>query len=90
MGFTPRTIAVATDRQCKLDGMGFWCAKCCENIGPFIPYYAIPRIPIAKGGRWKINNCVIVCEKCFKEIEFDHTETIPYEELPCFEVPKKR
>ena len=85
MAFTWRTTYSAGLRQDRKDGWGTWCARCCRNIG-LAKEYAVPRIPIAQGGNWKIENCVILCEECFLEVGFDHLEEIPYSELPCFKV----
>ena len=85
MKFSINARIVAEDRQDRNDGWGPWCAKCCENIG-LAESYVIPRIPIAKGGSLKADNCVILCEKCYGEIGEHHTETIPYRELQCFEI----
>jgi len=85
MAFAGRTIYSAGFRQDKKDGYGTWCAMCCINVG-LAREYPIPRIPIAKGGDWSANNCVILCEKCFAKIGFDHIDEIPYSELPCFKV----
>lgn len=83
MAFTPRTIYAASFRQDKKDGLGRWCAICCKNIG-LAEECAIPRIPIAKGGNWKTENCVILCRKCFDKVGFAHTKEIPYSKLPCY------
>ena len=72
-------------RQDKKDGWGVWCAKCCKNIG-LAESHAIPRIPIAKGGTLKAENCVILCEECYHKTGENHPEEIPYSELPCFKV----
>jgi len=85
MTFSGMTPYNASLRQDKFDGKGTWCARCCENIG-LANEYAIPRIPIAQGGKKNIDNCVILCEKCFQEIGFDHPDVIPYTDLPCFKV----
>ena len=82
MGFSRVTVSAAFTRQCRKDGLGAYCARCCENVGPtFTPYY-VPSVPIAKGGRWTKDNCIILCKKCFLEIGFDHTEVV--DELPCY------
>lgn len=44
-------------------------------------WFAIPRIPIEKGGK-TAENCVIVCPKCYSSIGQDGTKTIPYSNLP--------
>jgi len=83
--FSINARIVAEDRQDKNDGWGPWCARCCQNIG-LAETFAIPRIPFAKGGTRKADNCVILCNKCYLEIGEDHPEIIPYSELPCFKV----
>lgn len=88
MQFSLGAKEVALDRQDRNDGLGSYCAKCCDNLGLF-DGYAIPRIPITKGGTMKGDNCVILCEKCFLEIGENHTGTIPYSELPCFNVSQR-
>lgn len=86
MKFAPRVILRARGRQDRKDGMGFLCARCGETLNPFFRWYAIPRIPKSKGGNRKIENCVILCPKCYLEIGQDNTKEIPYRELPYFEV----
>lgn len=85
MNFMPRVVLVASNRQDKKDGWGTWCAKCCRNID-LAREYPVPRIPIAQGGNWKIENCVILCEDCFCKIGFNHPDEIPYSELSCLRV----
>ena len=84
MNFSIGARTNAEVRQDKNDGFGVWCAKCCKNIR--LAEYAIPRIPIAKGGTLKAENCVILCEECYLRIGEHHPEEIPYSELPCFRV----
>lgn len=87
MGFSSGAIRKAEDRQDKYDGLGTWCARCCENIG-LAKSCVIPRIPIDKGGPKKAENCVVLCHKCYSEIGEAHPSTIPYSELPCFKVER--
>ena len=85
MKFSVNARLVAEDRQDKNDGWGPLCARCYENFR-FAETFAIPRIPFAKGGTQKADNCVILCNKCYLEIREDHPEIVPYSELPCFKV----
>lgn len=86
MRFSEVTKSVAFSRQCRRDGQGrgAFCAKCCNEVGLTFDPYHVPRIPIAKGGRWTKDNCIVLCEKCFSEIGFDHPEIISWSELPCY------
>jgi len=86
MGFNPWTIQKAEDRQDRGDGKGPLCAKCCK--GTWLNSYPIPRIPITKAGTWKVENCIILCKKCYLEIGENHTEEIPLDGLRCFTVSK--
>ena len=87
MKFHDNAVMKASMRQYDGQGMGIPCARCKTWLDT-IPkegesWYAIPRIPIKKGGK-KADNCVIVCPKCYFEIGQDGTKTIPYSELPYF------
>ena len=84
MGFTKGTVSASFTRQCRKDGQGrgAYCARCCENVGFTLTPDHVPSVPIAKGGRWNKENCIILCKKCFLEIGFDHPEVI--DELPCY------
>ena len=75
----------------QFDGrmMGGTCARCGEYIDRRTAievegWYTIPRIPIKQGGK-KGDNCVIVCQKCYREIRQDGTKIIPYSELLYYE-----
>ncbi len=83
MGFSYWANNKAGHRQDRKDGRGTLCAKCCIDI--IVPY-AIPRVPIDKGGDWKTENCVVLCYKCYLEIGDNHPEVIPHSELPCFKI----
>ena len=86
MGFTKGTVSAAFARQCRKDGQGLgaFCAKCGENVGPTTEPYHMSSVPIAKGGRWNKENCIILCKKCFLEIGFDHPEIISWDDLPYY------
>ena len=83
--FSNWAIKKAEIRQDKKDGLGVWCAMCKTNIG-LAKEHAIPRVPIAKNGTYKHDNCIIVCEKCFDETGANHAEEIPYSKLPYYRV----
>jgi hypothetical protein len=85
--FTDRTIGRARDRQYPRDGYGAKCAKCgVRLVGENGRYYAIPRIPIEQRGTGKIENCVVLCSKCYLDIVPDYRKEIPWEELPYYQV----
>lgn len=91
MYFTPRVTSRARDRQSKMGSWGSWCARCGEFINPLLKerrtkggWYAVPRVPKELGGRRTIDNCVILCPKCWVEIGKDNTKEIPYSMLPYF------
>jgi len=85
MRFTQRTVLAAFTRQrSRKVGYGADCARCCENVGPTFNPYHVPRVPLQKGGTRKTENCIILCNKCFSEIGFDHPEIISLDELPCY------
>jgi 5-methylcytosine-specific restriction endonuclease McrA len=93
--FMWRVTFRAFDRQSKRDSKGNIYATCARCGVPLLRifegrdvtggWYAIPRIPIAKGGNKRITNCVALCPKCFKKVEQGGDRTIPYSELPYFE-----
>ena len=90
MQFSTVTTEKAILRQDRNDGWGCICARCGENIGlkalseEGVWWFAIPRIPFAKGGGKTKDNCVILCDKCYPVIGQNNTEVITYSELPYF------
>jgi len=93
--FLWRVAARAWDRQSKKDSIGDTfarCAMCGECLISLFEdkdvrggWYAVPRVPIAKGGNKRIENCVALCPKCFKKVKQAGDRIIPYSELPYFE-----
>lgn len=85
MSFSIGAIMKASMRQYDDQGMGTPCARCGEYLDMTAPqgqaWFAIPRMPIKKGGK-KAENCIIICPKCFTLIGQDGTKTIPYSALP--------
>lgn len=94
--FMWRVAARAWDRQSKRDPVGGAFARCAmcgerlislfDNRGVKGGWYTVPRVPIAKGGNKRIENCVALCPKCFRQVKQAGDRVIPYSELPCFEV----
>ena len=86
MKFSAAAISKAVHRQYDGKQLGVTCAKCGKYILDFYPgadCVAIPRIPIAEGGKTS-DNCVIVCLKCSEEIGQDGTKTIPDIAIPYY------
>jgi 5-methylcytosine-specific restriction endonuclease McrA len=84
MAFTGRTVGGAEDRQSIHDGCGWWCARCGEDTWK-LGSQPIPRIPIELGGRWTIDNCVILCSNCVSVVKAKGVKEIPYDMIPFFD-----
>jgi len=82
--FSDRVILRAMGRQDRHNGLGAVCARCSKNLFKQ-QWYAVLRIPIEQGGRYTIENCVILCSKCYEKVGKTNME-IPYSILPFFEV----
>ena len=86
MYFMGRVILRAQQRQSRINGRGFACARCGEFLSPFGKSYPVPIIPKGRGGRATIDNCAILCPKCYLEIgkirQENNTYTIPDTGLP--------
>ena len=90
MKFNNRTISRTLDRQCRRNGKGALCAMRGEDIWSIKTFmnenivggwYPVPRNP--KGSN-TINNCVILCPKCYSEVKEQGFKEIPYSKLPYF------
>ncbi len=64
MAFTDMTKYRASLRQSKWDGWGSWCARCGEGLAGK-KAEATQRTP---GDNWDVDNCVVLCSSCFKQI----------------------
>ena len=86
MSFHINARFAAEGRQSKNDGLGPRCAKCYKPMIALEPD-AVPRVPFAKGGSKKADNCVLLCDKCYLEVGGEnHPDVIPHSELPYFRV----
>jgi len=66
MAFTDLTKRCASYRQSKWDGWGSWCAKCGVGLAGKKAEFT-QRTPTEKGGKWDVDNCVVLCPDCFEE-----------------------
>jgi len=68
MAFTDLVKQLAAYRQSKWDGWGSWCAKCGTGLaGKKVE--TVQRTPAEKGGKWDVDNCVILCPDCFLDAD---------------------
>jgi hypothetical protein len=82
MAFSELTKQLASYRQSKWDGWGSWCAKCGIGIAGS-KVEVIQRTPLEKGGKWDVDNCVILCRDCFEKIG-NHKDELSDAEIPYF------
>jgi hypothetical protein len=83
MAFTELTKQLASLRQSKFDGWGTWCAKCGTGLAGK-KAEVTQRTPSEKDGKWDVDNCVVLCPKCFKAIG-NHTDILADSEIPNFQ-----
>ena len=75
----------AEDRQYPNDGLGVICAKCGDRlVNTKSNCNYIARIPIALGGKRNTENCIVVCDDCFKSLTEYDGKTIPFSILPFY------
>jgi len=83
MLFNSLVESQAIDRQSWKDGFGSWCAMCGSGLWKLMPQ-SVPRVPVSKGGDKKEGNCVVVCNKCFSEMDNPGKEVISWEAIPYY------
>jgi hypothetical protein len=82
MNFIELTKLSASYRQSKFDGWGSWCAKCGTALAGK-KGGVTQHIPAEKGGKWDVDNCIILCSDCFEKIG-NHKETLSDTEIPYY------
>lgn len=83
MLFNGRVELQAMDRQSWMDGYGAWCAMCGAGLWDF-RQQSVPRVPVKDGGSKKAINCVVVCYKCFQNLENPGKRILSWEEIPYY------
>jgi 5-methylcytosine-specific restriction endonuclease McrA len=83
VGFNPRTIDRAAQRQSKMDDQGSWCARCGKSLTRNM-FVLVSRIPTNTEEAWNLENCVILCSQCSTDVGQDRVTEISYNELPYF------
>ena len=82
MAFSDVTKLSASYRQSKWDGWGSWCAKCGIALAGK-KAEVTQRTPAEKGGKWDVDNCVVLCPDCFKQIG-NHKDELSDSEIPYY------
>ncbi len=84
MIFSPRVELIAGDRQSQMDGYGSWCAMCGKGLWYIFPK-SVPILPISKGGNKKAENSILICDKCFSELDSPGKTEIPMKDIPYYD-----
>ncbi len=82
MAFSDLIKLSASYRQSKWDGWGSWCARCGTALAGK-KAEVTQRTPAEKGGKWDVDNCVVLCADCFGKIG-SHQDALSDAEIPYY------